>query len=831
MLKRLVCILLLLPIMVAGSAYAITCQSNEFKYIDNNSNEECIENKFQITTTNDTDHFVFSMSAKGTFYIDWGDGNVEMLNRSNTTTMTEYSHNYASANEYIIKFGGLATGYTTNLDSYTLPHRSCIFFGTPTTDDPDNIGINNTYDKLSGISGSLGAIFRTLGNTTATQPNFMYTFRGCSNLTSSIPENLFSGVSGSTVSNMFTRTFLGCSGLVNTNIDDPNNPGKKYAIPPNLFSGLSRVAAAGTFLGTFSNCTGLTGTIPGTLFNITSIRPLQSTFHTTFGGCSNLTGAIPDNLFANVSGAAAGYLFYSTFSNCKSLTGTNIDDPNNPGMKYAIPPNLFAGITGTSTTGVFANTFYNCSGLTGSIPGTLFGNVSCAPVAETFYSTFNGCSGLTGPIPGNLFSGISGKPASQMFYRTFYNCSGLTGTNIDDPDNPGMKYAIPPTLFSGISGAPATNMFLGVFHNCSELSGTIPKTLFSGISGKPTASMFQEIFRNDSKLVGSIPGDLFAGISGPPATSMFNSSFSGCLGLTGSIPENLFSGISGAPVRQMFYYTFLNCKGLTGQIPDNLFAGVTGKLAVGSFMGTFHGCTNLGKDTVGGTSIYYVPPKIFAGIDKTSISSDMMDNVFYGTGLLTACPSGTTQYITGFESYWSNKKSCTSCPVAYPDYNTDTQQCYAQVSYMDSDNDSLLKTEDVYYDAQNASGYNLPSYSPTKPDTILSDWTTGNGTVIDTNGTLTGNQVVYSKWGFHCDSDKWMYFNIENNETTRMCLCNDKRTEHTLVINHGGNTYHAMLVPESEHDYTINSNTQRHLKVQMGNTIYNAYDASVLFGD
>ena len=786
--------------MAMGSAYAITCQSNEFKYIDNNSNEECIENKFQITTTNDTDHFIFSMSAKGTFYIDWGDGDVEKIERT-TTTMTEYSHNYNTTQSYTIKFGGLATGYTTNQDHYTFPHRSCIFFGTPTTDDPDNIGINNTYDKLSGISGSLGAIFRTLGNTTATQPNFMYTFRGCSNLTSSIPENLFSGVSGSTVSNMFTRTFFGCSGLVNTNIDDPNNPGKKYAIPPNLFSGLSRVAGAGTFLGTFGNCTGLTGTIPGTLFNITSIRPLQSTFYTTFGGCSNLTGAIPDNLFANVSGAAASYLFYYTFSNCKSLTGTNIDDPNNPGMKYAIPPNLFAGITSTSSIGVFEGTFSNCSGLTGSIPGTLFGNVSCAPATQTFYGTFNGCSGLTGPIPGNLFSGISGKPASHMFYRTFYGCSGLSGTNIDDPNNPGMKYAIPPTLFSGISGAPAENVFHGTFHDCSGLTGTIPANLFGGINGAPAQEMFSETFRND-------------------------------VNLTGSIPQNLFSGINGAPARSMFFTTFSNCSGLTGPIPENLFAGIVGKLKFRSFVTTFNLCSNLGKDSIGGTSRYYIPSELFAGIDKTSILSDMMNSVFNGTGLLTACPTGTNQYITGFESYFSGKKSCTECPVSYPDYDTTNQQCYAQVSYMDSDDDSLYKTENVYYDANNPNGYNLPSYTPTNnPDTVFNNWTLGNGTDIAANDVLSGNQVVYPKWSFHCDSDKWWNFKISENESTRMCLCTDKRTEHTIQFNHNGTIYHAMLTPASEHDYTINKNTPRKLKVNMGGTIYNAYDASVLFDD
>ena len=761
MLKRLVQVLLL-QICATGTAFAVDCASNEFKYIDNNNNETCIENKFQITTTNDTDKFVFTMTAKGTFYIDWGDGDVEMINRTNTT-MTEYSHDYASANEYIIKFGGLATEYTKNSDAYQLPHRSCIFFGSPT--ENDNVGVNNTYDKLAGISGSLGAIFRTLGNTMATQPNFMYVFRGCSNLTSSIPENLFSGISGSTVSNMFTRTFMGCSGLTGTDIDDPNNPGKKYAIPPNLFSGLSRVAAGGTFLGTFSSCTGLTGTIPGTLFNIQTVSAnTQSLFHTTFNDCTNLTGPIPANLFTKVVGVPKGYLFYHTFTRCSGLTGTDIDDPDNPGMKYAIPPTLFAGISGAPYTGTFDATFSGCSGLTGTIPKDLFKNIFGAPANSMFYGTFQNCSGLTGPIPEKLFNGISGKPAGSMFYHTFYNCSGLTGTDIDDPDNPGMKYAIPPTLFAGISGAPATNMFLGTFYGCSELSGTIPGTLFSGVSGAPMASMFQEIFRHDSKIV--------------------------------------------------------------GPIPSNLFSGIVGKLADSSFTGTFNGCTNLGKDAVGGTSMYYVPPELFAGIDKTSVTSGMMTSIFDYTGLLTTCPSGTTQYITGFETYFGGKKSCTECPVAYPDYDATNQQCYAQVSYMDSDNDSLYKTENVYYDANNPNGFNLPSYTPTNnPDTVFNNWELGDGTAIASNDVLAGNQVVYTKWRFHCDSGK--YFHAGNEQ---ICAAETKRTEHAFVIQPDANhTYYIHATPNSEHDYTINSSSVHKLKTDYNGTIYNLHDASVYY--
>ena len=810
--------------MVIGSAYAVTCQSNEFEY-----DGQCIENKFQITTTNDTDKFVFSMSAKGTFYIDWGDGNVEMINRTGTT-MTEYTHNYASANEYIIKFGGLATGYN-NTVVYDRSYITAIIFGSGAYSP------NNTNKQIKGISGSLGAIFPTLGDTTglsgdsksllSIQPRFYRTFGSCSNIVSSIPPNLFSGLygqmaremfyatfyscsgltgaipdnlfanlSGQSVGHLFRETFWGCSGLTGTDIDDPNNPGQKYAIPPNLFSIIKTGTAMGEFYDTFNSCSGLTGTIPDSLFAGVIGRTQQTLFHRTFNNCRKLTGSIPANLFAGVFGAYTNYLFYQTFYNCKGLTGTDIDDPNNPGMKYAIPPTLFSGISGAPITNLFYNTFYGCSGLTGTIPSELFSGISGAPAPNMFYATFRNCSGLTGSIPANLFSGISGAPATNMFYYTFYGCSGLTG-------------AIPGNLFSGISGVPVSDMFVATFGNCTGLTGT-------DIDDP-----------NNPGMKYAIPPTLFSGIVGKPMSSMFNGTFSGASNLTGTIPETLFAGISGKPQPYMFMNTFNTCRKLIGPIPGNLFAGIIGKPASYMFKQTFNACTNLGKIAVGGTSTYYIPPELFAGIDKTSTATDMMTSVFANTGLLTTCPSGTNQYITGFESWFSGKQSCTECPVAYPDYDTTNQQCYAQVTFIDSDNNTLLKKEDVYYDAQNASGYNLPSYSPVKPDTILDNWTTGDGTVIGSADLLTGNQVVYSDWGFHCDSGH--YFHAGNEQ---ICTAETKRTEHALVIKPDANhTYYIHATPNSEHDYTINSSSIHKMKVNYNGTIYNLHDASVYFSD
>ena len=871
--------LLFLVFGVIFNAYAITCQSNEFEY-----DGQCIENKFQITTTNDTDKFVFTMTAKGTFYIDWGDGNVQKIERTGTT-MTEYSHNYASADEYTIKFGGLATGYSTTQFS----SAGVITFGIIENTNNRITETNNTYDKIASISGSLGALFPTL----TARPSFANLFHGCTNLTG-------------------------------TNIDDSDNPGMKYAIPPTLFSGVTGSPIYFMFYRAFQGCTNLSGTIPKDLFIGLSGAPTNYVFDKTFSGCSSLSGSIPGSLFSGIVGAPAYSCFNGTFYGCSGLTGTNIDDPNNQGMKYAIPPTLFSGISGKPGYMMFSDTFGGCSGLTGSLPATLFSGIDGEPEYAMFYRTFYncsgltgkipshflgvfsgtpktyafsmtfyGCNGLTGSIPADLFSGVSGAPATYMFAQTFYGCSGLTGTNIDDPDNSGMKYAIPPNLFGSISGAPAANMYNQTFRGCSGLTGSIPGTLFSGISGAPASGMFYGTFYGCNGLTGSIPADLFSGVSGAPATNMFYQTFYGCNGLTGSISGDLFSGLSGKPAASMFGGTFYKCSNLTGTdiddpnnpgqkyaIPPTLFAGISGAPATSMFNGTFSTCSKINGTIPGNlfsgiqgrpanamfsntfnscfylkgqipgdlfsgiigkpaTNMFYrtfyndsrltgsVPPELFAGIDKSTEAADEMYQIFHGTNsMATSCPAGTTQYITGFESYWENRKSCTQCSAEYPLYDFTNDTCYAQVTFIDSDNNTLLKKEDVYYDGNNGSGYNLPSYSPVKPDTILTNWENGSGTVIAANDVLTGNQVVYSDWGFHCDSGK--YFHLGN--SSQICAAETKRTDHALVINvDPEHTYYIHATPNSEHDYTINSSSIHKMKANYDGTIYNLHDASVYF--
>ena len=90
---------------------------------------------FYVTTTGNTSSFEFYISAAGSFSINWGDGTVDNINKTDTTNTT-YSHTYDSAGEYTISIGGEATAYNTSTTTAAISFR-------------DN---KNT----AGISGSLG---------------------------------------------------------------------------------------------------------------------------------------------------------------------------------------------------------------------------------------------------------------------------------------------------------------------------------------------------------------------------------------------------------------------------------------------------------------------------------------------------------------------------------------------------------------------------------------------------------------------------------------------------------------------------------------------------
>ena len=278
-------------------------------------------------------------------------------------------------------------------------------------------------------------------------------------------------------------------------------------------------------------------------------------------------------------------------------------------------------------------------------------------------------------IPASLFSGVTGS-ISYMFNGVFYSVLGIT--------------SIPENLFVNIN-SPSYALFHYAF--CGSGITSIPENLFANISGH-AASLFDKTF-NSCALLTSIPAGLFRTISGT-ADNMFRLTFSGT-GIT-SIPAELFSGVNGNGVAgEMFYRTFTNCESLTGYIPPQLFAGL-----------------------------------IANGSPYDSRGDGMMSNIFYNTGLATTCPSGMTQYITGYEDYWSGKVSCVDANLTcsagnyLPAHGYACTQCTANnycvggtYPYSATESHGITPCDTGYSSAAGASSCT--------PNTINIQWDDGNG--------------------------------------------------------------------------------------------------------
>ena len=586
---------------------------------------------FTATTTSSTSSFSFSISAAGEFWVDWGDGSdVETITKTDTNNQT-ISHTYTTAGTYDIKIGGLVTKYLTYLGAISFK--------------------SNT--NLAGISGSLGAIFPTLAN--GSQPIFYATFSSCTNLTGSIPENLFAGISGAPAYQMFSSTFYGCTGLTGE-------------IPGNLFAGVKGAPARDMFYGTFSGCTGLTS-IPEGLFAGISGAPASCMFLDTFKNCTGLT-SIPEGLFAGISGTPANYMFQQTFYNCSGLTGS-------------IPAGLFGNLSGAPASNMFSSTFSGCSGLTGEIPSGLFGELSGAPAYSMFGGTFYGCTGLTGEIPLGLFGNLSGTLQNNMFTHTFNGCGGLTGKSARNPDGTYLYNA-----FASATSSQVGSMYSGtcLYDNASipsawgpnnsctypepipfdemkfpftitttsdttsfgfyiAAAGTFyvdwgdrsavqtitrtatdqdyithtyddynPDTYNIKIGGKATAyddsyaTIRFDLVERTAKISGSL-GAIFPTLA-DGSQPRFYQTFYQNTNLT-SLPEGLFTGIKGAPTDSMFGETFAECENLTGEIPLGFFGDLSGAPANYMFGDTFMGCSGLTGPSArnpDGTYLYNVFP-------------------------------------------------------------------------------------------------------------------------------------------------------------------------------------------------------------------------------
>ena len=464
------------------------------------------EEKFSITTTSISTNgtFQFYMSAKGTFYVDCGENGTlsgsyvsgKMINRTSSTSNTLYTCTYSSGGVKTIRFGGRATGYSTGTNANAAAIR---FNVTPTL--------------VASISGSLGAIFPTVGASTSSYPRFWNTFYGCTNLAGSIPANLFDGVTGTTT-NMFNQTFYNCRNL-------------SGYIPVTLFSGITSYSN-NMMYNTFNN-TGLATTCPaGTEQYYTGFESYWNskvacgpeTPNPSWNLGTAKFGVTTANLSANtkfeLSISAKGNFTIDwgdgtveTLNRSNTTTNTTYSHTYTTGGKYMIKlDGLATGYNTGTTTPTIKFITTGITGLYGSL-GALFPTVGTS--YPRFYQTFYNCTGLSGSIPADLFDGVTGS-VSYMFYQTFYNCSGLTGS-------------IPAGLFGGVTGIQ-TYLFYQTFYGCSGLSGSIPETLFSGVTGSAQNYMFYNTFGNCTNLSGYIPPRLFEGLTRTTASQFMTGIFS-----------------------------------------------------------------------------------------------------------------------------------------------------------------------------------------------------------------------------------------------------------------------------------------------------------------
>lgn len=787
----------------------LVCYDGNFKY-ESDTEAYCIEDKFRITTTSDTKEFVFHMTARGTFWVDWGDGNVEKIERLDTEP-SEYKHTYKTSGRRVIRFGGLANSYRSiyvcNYHFCDNDYVAAIGFGN--TINLPGVKETNTYLNVAKIEGSLGAIFPGT-------PSFAYAFSGCSNLSGKIPDELFDGVNGVTRF-MFANTFAGCSKL------GTRDGVSTYTIPKTLFAGINGAPQHGIFRNTFNGCYGLKGPIPAELFAGISGQPADFMFEGTFASCSNLNGALPA-LFKNLNGTYAHHMFASTFASS--------------GIGGPLPDNFFGHIYGQPAGAMFSHTFDGCRSLQGPIPDRLFGELDGQPAPYMFDFVFNYCSAMGGGFPKTLFQGLYGQYAYAMFRNAFRKCirlvgdlpSGFFGDLYGQPAD-GMfartfegSYnirRIPEFLFGHIDGSPADGMFMGTFASCGgwgeshyglqgplpklfneyndgkrhyrgvvgeprhwmyawmfagcgNLDGEIPEDFFGKISGQPAEEMYTSTFGGCGKLSGKIPEKLFDGIYGQPARGMFGGLFESCHGLTGEIPAGLFKDISGTPAASMYQHTFADCPNLSGRIPTNLFGDIYGKPAPSMFENAFRWSPGLnGFVAPDGTETDYIPMDLYIEIDETNYTPGPMANIFGDTSVAEICPENMYKYDRVFDIDWAPKVSCAPCPEGTYSLagSTSIAQCCPLGTYWDAKKGRCVAPE------------------------------------------------------YNCVSGK--YLHIGKDDKDKICLLESKpESQPTFVVGWGKNKKYYVILSEDE-NMPINNKSSKKLRVKYNGIIYNAHDDSV----
>ena len=166
----------------------------------------------------------------------------------------------------------------------------------------------------------------------------------------------------------------------------------------------------------------------------------------------------------------------------------------------------------------------------------------------------------------------------------------------------------------------------------------------------------------------------------------------------------------------MFEQTFAYCSALTS-LPETLFANIT-SAAENMFRKTFLGDSNLTG---------FIPPTLFEELTprENSYPVNMMSDVFTDTNVLTSCPAGYYQYITGYEDSWDSRVSCQLCPPG-------TTSIAGATSI-----DECVVVYNVTYDCGDGSG-NAPTTNTTA---------TGNTSFTPADNTCTPpTGAIFSGW-------------------------------------------------------------------------------------
>ena len=295
--------------------------------------------------------------------IDWGDDTQEDYG---TTGYFSHKYSVSEPSNFDIKIIGDIKG----LNSKDLNKRTITGIKQWGTSKLESMEYAFYKQPLEFIANDE---FGALQNITS----FLYTFSGCSSLTS-IPQGLFDNCTKVT---NYKGTFSSCYHLA--------------SIPQGLFDNCTEVT---DFSYTFSSCFDLTSIPQGLFDNCTEVTSFAGTF---FGCSSTSLTSIPQGLFDNCTEVSS---FESTFTSCHNLA--------------SIPQGLFDNCTKVTS---FTGTFKFCPYLT-SIPQGLFDN--CTEVTDFSYTFCNCYISYFTSIPSGLFDNCT-KVTS--FRSTFEGCSSING--------------------------------------------------------------------------------------------------------------------------------------------------------------------------------------------------------------------------------------------------------------------------------------------------------------------------------------------------------------------------------------------------------------------